>query len=786
MSRSKLSAVDVSLAVPGLAITGKWEPDDAERLASWELLVELSTRVTTIDLPDDEGLARTALDSLYSLFGTTRSILKAHGPYLARSSGNGNLSFGVIAVRVLNDVLRPFLNEWNERLADYEKGRPIDKSPFAWEQEWTHNKEIRQALREIRPGLRQYVLVLAEAAQVPELAVAVLVPNGGQSRADNDAGWRDRGRALAPKLGFRPRHRMVRWLDPGVLARTGWRILRLRGRGPDARTSMKPPAEPTLDFADEPGDLWFDYVADLGDAFDPTMAVAWHLGRDVIAQDDFAVGDQIGDVPSAGLPRGRFLVMGGDEVYPYPSDRRYENQTTGPYSLALPASSLPSGTWVPVVAIPGNHDWYDGLDAFRKVFLGSKPFGGWQPVQKASWFSIRLPQGWWIWGLDTGLRGDVNESQQAYFAQQADLLQTGDRIMLVHPIPAWRLREKRVDESTDDELGRIHDLLAKVVPPGVTTPLFLAGDSHIYAHYVRTTATRAEDPVHHVTSGGGGAFLHPTHNLAPKVPQSTTEYEQYELQSHWPPRPISRHVLDGSTRRLILDRQNLPLASLLAVVHLAFAGLSGMGMRAWLHGHAGTAFGGSIRSIAGELARSPLTLVTLSIIVVVCAFVVPNPNVADPLVQRAARRFGFLHGLAQSAAFFVAAALGGVAVRILAASASPSVLDQLLGTAAGAVGGGLLSVVVLAHYLRLVNQGYRIHDNEAFSGRHIRGYKHFVRCHIDSAGNLRLHVVGLESVRTGWAAAMADGDPPPTTALALVDVIDLPAPVPGSPTKVAP
>ena len=63
-------------------------------------------------------------------------------------------------------------------------------------------------------------------------------------------------------------------------------------------------------------------------------------------------------------------------------------------------------------------------------------------------------------------------------------------------------------------------------------------------------------PVHHITSGGGGAFLHPTHNLAPVVPQSTTELETYVLQQHWPPRPVSRHVLNRSATRLVVDRQN--------------------------------------------------------------------------------------------------------------------------------------------------------------------------------------------------------------------------------------
>jgi hypothetical protein len=281
--------------------------------------------------------------------------------------------------------------------------------------------------------------------------------------------------------------------------------------------------------------------------------------------------------------------------------------------------------------------------------------------------------------------------------------------------------------------------------------------------------------VHHVTSGGGGAFLHPTHNLAPVVPQSTTELETYVLQQHWPPRPVSRHVLNRSAARLVVDRQNVGLALVLASVHLGVAAAGGWAMRDWLRSNVGAPLGRSLRSIAGELLTSPVELVALAVVVAVCALVVPRPNVADPAVHRVARRVGLVHGLAQAAVFLGGAFAGGVAIRLLAGDSAPAVGAVVVGTVLGALVGGIGSVVVMANYLRRVNQGYRIHDNEAFSGRHIRGYKHFVRLRIDERGDLRLFVIGLETVRPGWAEALADGTAPPTTAPSLVDVIDIPA-----------
>lgn len=76
-----------------------------------------------------------------------------------------------------------------------------------------------------------------------------------------------------------------------------------------------------FDYAQTDGDFWFDSVADLGDAFDPTMCVAWHLGRRQLKRSDidprlsvepeFALPDLATEPPgndvTAVLPRGRLL-----------------------------------------------------------------------------------------------------------------------------------------------------------------------------------------------------------------------------------------------------------------------------------------------------------------------------------------------------------------------------------------------------------------------------------------------------------------------------------------------
>ena len=113
----KLTNVKVSLKLPYIAgIEGTWEPDEREQNASWEMYVELVTRISVAELKSDEGLLREALSSLYTLFNTTRDILRKYGPSVAQPKGKDNLSFGYLAVTVLNVVLRPVLAKWHPLL----------------------------------------------------------------------------------------------------------------------------------------------------------------------------------------------------------------------------------------------------------------------------------------------------------------------------------------------------------------------------------------------------------------------------------------------------------------------------------------------------------------------------------------------------------------------------------------------------------------------------------------------------------------------------------------------
>lgn len=168
----ELTSVKVKLKLPHIAeIEGTWKPDKNQRNAAWEMYVELITRISVVELKPDEGLLREALSSLYTLFATTRNILCKYGPSIARPKGEDNLSFGYLAVAILNVVLRPVLAKWHPLLLDYESTKKSPVPPLEHEKQWEKYEELRQVLNDVRSVLIEYANLLAQVAKVPSLIV---------------------------------------------------------------------------------------------------------------------------------------------------------------------------------------------------------------------------------------------------------------------------------------------------------------------------------------------------------------------------------------------------------------------------------------------------------------------------------------------------------------------------------------------------------------------------------------------------------------------------------------
>ncbi|HWS38109.1 MAG TPA: metallophosphoesterase, partial [Actinoplanes sp.] len=155
-----------------------------------------------------------------------------------------------------------------------------------------------------------------------------IVPSQRNAGSDaSGAAGRSRPRSLDPQeLGFE-RKGPIGWLAPLLLLSTGLRTLLhiLFGAYLDKRELQGALDDDVFDHsATATGDIWVDYVADLGDGFDATYSVAY-----LLSQEELEVGGER-------LPRGRLLLMGGGQVYPVASGDGYENRMKGPYRAALP------------------------------------------------------------------------------------------------------------------------------------------------------------------------------------------------------------------------------------------------------------------------------------------------------------------------------------------------------------------------------------------------------------------------------------------------------------------
>ena len=123
--------------------------ESSDQDAAWELYIEMLTRIVTQPLPSEAGDEQTALDSVYSLFSTTREIL--------RRRGRRTLQFSKVAIPVLNQVVRPFTAKWHK------------ESLAGAFQEERKRKEFREELEILQEDLRNYNRMLSKIAGVEDL-----------------------------------------------------------------------------------------------------------------------------------------------------------------------------------------------------------------------------------------------------------------------------------------------------------------------------------------------------------------------------------------------------------------------------------------------------------------------------------------------------------------------------------------------------------------------------------------------------------------------------------------
>ena len=591
------------------------------------------------------------------------------------------------------------------------------------------------------------------------------------------------------------RAKMTGWYDPGQLAVTAVQVLisTIFGRHADRRlfegasnkhgsATPKKPADPASPPADsssptqdndccpepffydaseqmEHGEFWFDYICDVGDGFNSTYTMAYHVSEPTLE-----LGGEI-------TKRGRILVLGGDEVYPIASEDNYKNNLIGPYETALARPPKGQEDTAPVIfAIPGNHDWYDSLAGFSFLFLENhfgkaRWFGGWQAKQERSYFAIKLPAGWWLFGTDMQLSSSLDTPQMEYFHYMMEhQVKDGERIILCNAEPSWITQEMyRGNPAYDND--KIGFFEGRVL--GRRTDIFVSGDRHYYKRHEEMSreemveagflkekkadakngeneAPTAPLPANHrrqrIVAGGGGAFLHPTHKEKVKT---VGRQPRYKHKASFPSESTSWWL--GLWNLLFLFwNWKFGLVTGFLYVLTSWAFIAPIGEYDW------SQFTTALKVVLWRTVEQPLAFFWL-------AAIFGGFFLFTDTTSRIYRFVGgTVHGLAHLAGvFFVSWRIS----RWIDPTRGDSPVDwsweQLaIGAAAIFLGGFVVGPTIMGLYLFVSLNLFGRHHNEAFSAIMVEDYKNFLRFKIEANGDLVIYPVGVKKVFKKWR----DGD----------------------------
>lgn len=516
-------------------------------------------------------------------------------------------------------------------------------------------------------------------------------------------------------LGF-VRRPMVRWFDPHQLLDTTARVLTsgVLSSFIDSRELQARVPAASYDRSEE-ADLWLDYVSDLADGWNPTYTVARLLSQEKL---ELGWGDR-----TELTTRGRILVMGGDEVYPVPQRTEYVNRLVGPYRAAMPCAPPVAPD---LFALPGSHDWYDGLLNVTDLFCRERSIGGWRTSQTRSYFSLKLPHRWWLWAVDLQFGDSLDEVQLQYFAGiAAGEMEAGDSVVLCMAKEV-ESGGKSTETGSDRDLQYLEREVVEVA--GGQVVLYLKSGRHFYCRYEQEGGSRQL-----VTAGGGGAFMHPTHHLPDRSePHPNAGKGSYRRAVVYPSSLDSRRL---RKRVLLLPAYNLPLAAVFGCVQVLLAFMLNLHLR-----------GRHLKLGFADLGRALWESPTAFLLILIVVFVViAMVRLAHDASGTARLLLGFFHSLT----LFCTLAPVMLAASRLSSAFGTGIVSLLAFLGLVCVFGGIGGVLGMAAYL-LVANCFGFHGNEVYAPLHHMDYKNFLRLHISADGDLTVYPIGIDRVGRKW------------------------------------
>lgn len=563
---------------------------------------------------------------------------------------------------------------------------------------------------------------------------------------------------------------MVDWYDVRQLASTGLKtmISGIFGNFADKR-EMEAALSPNAGSYDafEKDEVWVDYVSDLGDGFDSTYTVAYSLAQQQLVID------------GKPLQQGDLLIMGGDAVYPTPEASEYENRLQGPYNAAFPWKKHDAATANPpgsnphtrkLFVLPGNHDWYDGLGNFIKLFCQKRSLGRWLTEQERSYFAVKLPHKYWLIGIDVQLNADIDLPQMEYFRKilATEKFEEGSRVILCTAEPSW------VYYSWNDankSHARIQFFIDRVLYGDEKCPYYqknknlriaaiLTGDLHHYSRYEQVQQ-KTQQVTQLVTAGGGGAFTHPTHFLRQEIQLGDkTDTRQTGWAGAFDATLKKEYPSPAQSKSLAWWNLAFPFYSIhmwifFGVFHLFTTWLLQSGS------NDGNTFLNVVPHVStlGELCRciyhhirfSP-SVVFLNALLVLGLALFADVETGK---KKWARYVGLAHGLLQLLVFYLAIWLfGEINIDRLGMEVADPWQVLLFAVEMLVVGGGT-ATALFGLYLLVSTLVIRNHPTEAFSSFRWTGYKNFLRIHI-TASKATVYAVGIQKVATQWEEQKTD------------------------------
>jgi len=237
-----------------------------------------------------------------------------------------------------------------------------------------------------------------------------------------------------------------------------------------------------------------------------------------------------------------FMVICSDVIYPAGEVNEYLKKFYYPYKDYTK----------PIYALPGNHDWYDGLNGFMVHFCGAEPAErspGRNWILRRLWRRaervrpevlnrcrelrpelegpVKQPGPYFaidtgplrIIGIDAGINGRLDREQGEWLRRVArnspkpKILLTGK--------PIYVDNRYHYDEgSIEDGATRVDDIVRAAEHNFVAA---IGGDIHNYQRYPVRVGDRT---IQYIVSGGGGAYMSATHRI-PRVDVGGVEEDDF-------------------------------------------------------------------------------------------------------------------------------------------------------------------------------------------------------------------------------------------------------------------